>query len=210
MGKQLTLYAARGGGSAIVEAMFAVAGLDCEVRYFSWENLPDEELLAVNPLGEIPALRLENGEILTETAAIALWLGDRLPDSGLVPPAGDPSRAQFLRRLVWLVAAVYPTFTYGDHPERFVNHSEGAQQLRDATEQRRRQLWRQLEGELEGPWVCGGEMTALDIFIAVMSCWRPRRQWFSRECPKLFAIARRVERLESLQKMWRDNDLPPP
>lgn len=204
----ITLYAAKAGGSTIVEALFALVGLDCEIRYFSWDELPSEELLAVNPLGEIPALRLENGEILTETAAITLWLGDKFPASGLVPPAGDLSRAQFLRRLVWLVAAVYPTFTYADHPDRFIPDKKGAAQLREATERRRQDLWRQLEAELDGPWTCGAEMTALDIFIAVMTCWRPRRHWFSQECPKLFAIAQRVDQLEALKEVWRRNGLP--
>lgn len=209
MDQPLILYAAKGGGSAIVEALLTLAGLEYRCEYFSWNTLPDEKLLAVNPSGEIPALRLEHGEILTETAAIALWVGDRYPSSGLVPAADDPRRVQFLRRLIWLVAAVYPTFTYGDHPERFVAGSSGARQLRDATEQRRQKLWRQLETELETPWVCGVEMTALDIFVAVMSCWRPRRQWFAAECPKLFAIAQRVEQLEKLRAIFRDNGLPP-
>ncbi|MCW8125356.1 glutathione S-transferase family protein [Microbulbifer halophilus] len=208
MAEQPTLYAAKGGGSAIIEALFALAGVDCKVRYFSWEELPDDELLAVNPLGEIPALRLPGGEVLTETAAITLWLGDGFPDSGLVPSAGDPRRNQFLRHLIWLVAAVYPTFTYSDHPERFVADREGAQSLYDSTERRRQQLWRQLEAELEGPWLCGGAMTALDVFIAVMSSWRPQRDWFARECPTLFTIARQVDRLQPLQPVWRDNGLP--
>ncbi|MBZ4236614.1 hypothetical protein LAM40_24290, partial [Mycobacterium tuberculosis] len=34
-------------------------------------------------------------------------------------PAGDPARARFLRLLVWIVANIYPTFTYGDYPERW-------------------------------------------------------------------------------------------
>ncbi|MBB3061516.1 glutathione S-transferase family protein [Microbulbifer rhizosphaerae] len=209
MSDELILYAAKGGGSAIVEALLTLAGQKYQVRYFSWEQLPDKELLAINPLGEIPALRLANGEILTETAAITLWLGDRFPSCGLVPPADDAHRAEFLRRLVWLVAAVYPTFTYGDHPERFVANDEGARQLRESTEQRCQQLWRQLEAELDGPWVCGNEMTALDIFVAVMSSWRPRREWFARECPKLFAIARRVDQIETLGEILRRNELLP-
>lgn len=204
---QLTLYGARGGGSAIVEALFALAGIEYQVRYFSWEDLPDSELLAINPQGEIPALRLENGEILTETAAIALWIGDHFPESGLVPPAGGPCRNRFLHRLIWLVAAVYPTFTFSDHPRRFVPGDDGAQALYESTERRRQQLWRQFEAELDAPWACGEEMTAVDVFIAVMSCWRPRRAWFAQECPKLFAIARQVDKLTPLHRVWRDNEL---
>lgn len=204
-----TLYAAKGGGSTIVEALLTLAGQDYEVEYFSWETLPNEELLSINPLGEIPALLLPDGELLTETAAITLWLGDKFPEARLVPAAQDPQRSQFLRRLIWMVAAVYPTFTYGDHPERYVDSEAGAKSLRRATGRRRARLWQQFEAEIDprADWVCGDRFSALDVFVAVMTHWYPRRDWFARECPKLFAIARRVDRMEPLAQVWRNNEL---
>jgi GST-like protein len=54
---------------------------------------------------------------MTETAAIALMILDQRPD--LAPAPGTPQRPQFQRLLVWLVANVYPTFTYADYPERW-------------------------------------------------------------------------------------------
>jgi GST-like protein len=205
----IILYGAKGGGSAIVEALLTLAGQEYRAKYFSWEQLPNAELLAINPLGEIPALQLADGTVLTETAAITLWLGDQFPQAGLVPALGDARRVQFLRQLIWLVAAVYPTFTYGDHPERYIDSEGGAQSLRRATDRRRAQLWQQLEQQLapNTDWVCGDLFSALDIFIAVMSFWRPRREWFARECPKLFVIARRVDQIEALKPVWRNNGL---
>ena len=66
----------------------------------------------------VPTLELENGAIMTETAAIALMVLDRCPD--LAPPVGQAERQQFQRLLIWFVANVYPTFTYADYPERWV------------------------------------------------------------------------------------------
>ncbi len=66
----------------------------------------------------VPTLELENGAIVTETAAIALMVLDRRPD--LAPPVGQAERQQFQRLLIWFVANVYPTFTYADYPERWV------------------------------------------------------------------------------------------
>jgi GST-like protein len=74
----------------------------------------------------VPTLELENGEVMTETAAIALMVLDRCPD--LAPPVGQPERRQFQRLLIWLVANVYPTFTYADYPERWV--PDAPEQLR--------------------------------------------------------------------------------
>ena len=47
-----------------------------------------------------------------------------------MPSVGDAARVSFLRWLVFLVANVYPTYTYGDEPSRFVDGAEAAQSFR--------------------------------------------------------------------------------
>lgn len=205
------LYAARGGGSAIIEALFALAGQPFDVTYVEWGHFGDDDspLLAVNPMAEVPTLKLPNGEILTESAAITLWLGDRYPESTLVPAPDHPARAQFLRWLVWLVAAVYPTFSFGDHPERLLGAGAEARALRHATDTRREGLWRQMEATLvPAPWLMGADMTALDVFITVMTWWRPRRVWFKSECPGLYAVAERLSTDDRLRPVWERNNAP--
>jgi glutathione S-transferase len=48
--------------------------------------------LAVNPKGYVPALRLDDGQILTEGAVIVQWVADQRPQTGLMPPAGTMAR----------------------------------------------------------------------------------------------------------------------
>ena len=50
------------------------------------------DFATVNPNGYVPALRLDDGSVLTEGAAIVQYLADLKPASGLVPPAGTPER----------------------------------------------------------------------------------------------------------------------
>ncbi len=50
------------------------------------------DFYAINPKGYVPALRLENGEVLTEGAAISAYLADNKPESGLAPRAGTLER----------------------------------------------------------------------------------------------------------------------
>jgi len=53
------------------------------------------DLWAINPLGLVPVIRTDNGEPLTENAAILQYVADRSPAAGLAPPAGmDRSRLQ--------------------------------------------------------------------------------------------------------------------
>ncbi len=53
------------------------------------------------------------------------------------------------------------------------------------------------------PWFPGNEFSALDIFISVMSRWRPGRAWFARHCPKLYAIGCAVD--ARLTPVWKRN-----
>ena len=46
------------------------------------------DYLAINPLGLVPALRTDDGEVLTENAAILQYVADRFPDARLAPSAG--------------------------------------------------------------------------------------------------------------------------
>ena len=53
------------------------------------------DFFAVNPMGQVPALRLDDGSILTENTAVLPYLADRFPASGLMPASGDErARAQ--------------------------------------------------------------------------------------------------------------------
>ena len=73
----MQLYGTPGWGSAIVEAMLALVGEPYEfvdVENFDRPGDAQERLVAVNPLRQVPTLVLDDGEVLTETAAIALWL----------------------------------------------------------------------------------------------------------------------------------------
>ena len=94
----LTLYGAKGSGSAAIEAALRIEELQCRVvQAASWEPGPGlDELKRVNPLAQIPTLVLEDGTVMTESAAILIWLGLRYPNSGLLP--ADP--AQAIRGLV--------------------------------------------------------------------------------------------------------------
>ena len=198
------LYGVPGWGSVLAEAMLAWCAAPVrieDVAGFDRDGPSRDRLLAVNPLAQVPTLVLPDGTVMTESAAIALLLSELHPEAGLAPPPGAPGRAGFLRRLVWLVANVYPTFTYGDYPERW-----GGGGLAAATDAHRERLWRVFEAETgDGPWVLGDGFSALDIFVGAMTRWRPRREWFAAQCPKLAAIAARTDALPRLRPVWQRN-----
>jgi glutathione S-transferase len=58
------------------------------------QKLP--QYLAVNPMGKVPAI-VHRGVVVTETAAICVYLPDAFPQAGLAPALDDPQRGTYLR-----------------------------------------------------------------------------------------------------------------
>jgi GST-like protein len=201
------LYGVPGWGSVLAEALLAWCRVPHEyvdVEGFDRTGPARERLRTVNPLAQVPTLVLPDGGVLTESAAITLWLAETHPEAALAPPPGSPERSAFLRRLVWFVAAVYPTFTYGDYPERWAPRDPDG--LRESTLARRQHLYLQLESELgDGPWVLGNSPSALDVYVGAFSHWRPGREWFEAHTPKLARIARAVRTMPLLAQVWDRN-----
>jgi len=205
--KNPLLLGCKGCGNAIVESAFALAGVpvDTEEVDYSASSPTRERLLAVNPLGQVPALVLPDDRVLTESLAMLHYLDDLEPGARLIPPPGDATRAAFYRWSVFLVAAVYPTFTYGDEPAKWVANAEGAKQLRESTDAHRKVLWGQVEAAAGAPWFLGERFSALDLYLASMTHWRPGVLWFAKHAPKLAAIAKRAAALDAVAPVIQRN-----
>ena len=208
MSGRYTLWGRPGWGSALVEAQLDWYGLP-----FDYETVGDlfkepdakARLQKVNPLAQVPTLVMPDGSVMSESAAITLLLADVTGSDSLVPGPGAAERAAFLRWLVFLVANIYPTFTYADDPARFVAVNAARDPFRAATDAYAQRLWRQVESAAGTPWFLGERFSALDIYVGVMTRWRPRRGWFETETPRLFAIARKTDKRPELEKTWRRN-----
>lgn len=189
------LWTAKGSGGGVIEAVLALTGAPVQlVEAPPWEHGPHlEPLRQVNPLGQVPVLVTPEGTVMTESGAMVLLLGERYPASRLVPGAGDPHRAAFLRWLFFLTASLYATFRFDDYPERWVTDAAAQEDLRRRVGQARKDMLRQLDSAASAPFFLGPSLTALDLYIGMMNHWRPRPEWFAENCPKLAAIARRVE-----------------
>ena len=123
----------------------------------------------------------------------------------LVPPPGSLERPDFLRWLIFLVANVYPTYTYADEPDRFVPDAAARDGFRAAVDAYAQRLYGILEVTARIPWFLGERFSALDIYIAVMPRWRPGRKWFAESAPRLYSIATRADVIPQLQAVWSRN-----
>jgi len=207
MPAQHRLLGCKGCGSAIVEAAFAVAKIPLEYEEVDYGggSSTRERLLEVNPLGQVPALVLPDGSVMTESLAMIQYLNDLAPKAGLIPPKGDAARVPFLRWSTFVVAALYPTWTYGDEPAKWVEDTQGAKQLRESTDNHRKSLWTQVEEIVGEPHFLGSRFSALDLYVASMTRWRPGMAWFAKHTPKLVAIAKKASATPGVADVMKRN-----
>lgn len=202
------LYRSPGCGSAMVEAAFALIDRPLELFAASrWDALDRLKALErVNPLGQVPTLVWPDGTVQTESIAILIEIALRWPDRQLLP-SSPAERASALRWLLFLGTNIYAPFNPRDFPERWLPDSAQQQALVDGATKRIKAGWHVIEAHFEpvGPFAFGEVPGALDIAIAVMSRWTPRRVWFDEACPRLAALAHRVDAVPALLPVWADN-----
>jgi len=202
------LFGRKGWGSALTELQLGWYGLAYrfdEVGDLFASEEARQELAKINPVAQLPTLVLPDGAVMTESAAITLYLAEAVGSADLVPPLADPTRPAFLRWLVFIVANIYPTFTFADDPARFVTGEDAQKAFRENVDAYAIRLWRMMEDAAVGPWFLGERFSAIDIYLAVMTRWRPRRAWFAENAPRLSASALAAEAHPKLAAVWARN-----
>src|ERR1051325_3101837 len=106
------VFGAAASGSVPLEATLTLLGIPYDVvEAVTWEDeAARKRVEAVNPLRQVPALVLPSGEVMTESAAILIYLADSHPEACLAPGIGHPLRAQYLRWMTYVSAEIYALF----------------------------------------------------------------------------------------------------
>jgi len=202
----LTLYGTKGSGSASTEAALEIAGLAYrKVDAASWIASPGlDELKRVNPIAQIPTLVLDDGSVMTESAAILIHLGLAHPESSLL--AGDPAqRAQQIRGLVYIAANCYAAIGILDYPERWYPDPDDAAKAAMSARGRARleELWQIFADQFPAaPWLSGERLGALDILAATVSKWSGARQALAGSRPAFAALLARIDADPRVAAVW--------
>lgn len=200
-----TLYGDLGSGAFSAEAALAEAGAPYSFALVSLERNEQKApaFLAINPSGKVPALRLPEGEVITESAAILLTLADHFPQSGLLPPGASNERAKAYRWLAFMAGEIYPIVEIVDYPERFVPEGEAAEALRKIARDRIRERILIIERMIQGPFLLSGGFSLLDIYAAMFSRWSLEAEWKREHLPRLLALAQAVSQRPAIAPIWR-------
>ena len=204
-----TLYGRPGSGSSAVEAMLALTGLAHEIVYFQKRadgGLPPE-ILEINPLGQVPALRLPDGAVMTESAAILLYLAETEQGRKFAPTPGSPERAAFLRLMVFMAANTYMTDLRYYYPERYAGGTDQAAEVKAKALEEQTRNWSALEAMAQnGDALLASGFSVADIYLAMLVSWS-QIDGFHAKWPKLHAIAKSIAQMQELAEIWHRNDV---
>ena len=188
-----TLYAMP--GTCALAPNIAVAWLDApvEVRTMKYGDHRRDDYLAINPKGKVPALRFEDGDVLTEAAAILAWLGAEHGGEGY-------ARDTVLGRkeaeaLSYMTSEVHAD--YGPHfaAKAFAESEAAQEEVRRAAYGKIAGHYRHMEGALRehgGEWYLGRRSFA-DAYLYVLTRWADQTPVALADTPGLLDHRRRME-----------------
>lgn len=150
----------------------------------------------VNPKGAVPALQLDNGEVLTENAIVLQYLGDRAGSPDLLPPTGDFRRYRVLEWVNFIATELHKGFG----PFFKQDASDETKQFYGDIVRAKLDF---VEGRLgSGPFLMGETLTAADPYLFVISRWADKffglDQW-----PDLKAFRQRMMQRPAVRHVLR-------
>jgi len=142
----------------------------------------------VNPNGYVPALRLDDGSLLTEGVAICLYLADLRPETGLAPAAGTLERHRLQQWLTFISSEVHKMYSpWLFHPEY---GAQAAAVARGKIADRLAYVERHLAAA--GPFLLGKTFTAADAYLFTIVGWSSFAKVELSDFPNLLTFMDRV------------------
>ena len=115
---------------------------------------------AVNPKGYVPALVLDDGQLLTENVAILAWVADRAPK---LAPGGELERVRLIEMLAFIATELHKPFVRAFFPTSDAEKAAARQMIAKRFDF--------IAGRLEGAYLFGSEYSVADPYLYVMLRW---------------------------------------
>ena len=200
----MKLYYSPGACSLSPHIVATEAGISVElekVNLAEHKTETGEDYMKINPKGYVPALRLDDGGVLTEGPAIVQYLADQKPDSGLAPRAGTFERYQLMEILNYITSEVHKGFSPLFNPKISADWRASAQANLD-----KKFDW--LSGFLKDKtFLMGNAFTVADAYLFTVLSWtRPLKIDLGR-WPVLNAYQQRIAPRPTVQRALKESGL---
>ncbi len=164
----------------------------------------------VNPKGSVPALRLDNGEILTENAAILQYIADMKPESGLAPRQGTWARVRLQEALNFVATEVHKSYGVMFAADRMVKNPEGNKELKSAMREALAAKYELASRSLaNGDFLTGSNFTVADAYFYTVSRWAGMMEVDLSRFPAIQSYMKRVSERPAVRAALEGEGLKP-
>ena len=194
----MQLYFSPGACSLASHITAREAGVNVELKRADTKTKKLEDgsdYFAINSKGAVPALKLDNGQVLTEGVAIMQYLADQKPESKLVPKAGTLERYRVQEWLNYVTSEVHKGFS----PLWDATTIPAVKDVRARRTSRRSSTGsnKQLAGK---KYLTGDTFTVADAYLFTVVNWANSSASTSRTWPKLKEFQARVAARPKVQE----------
>jgi glutathione S-transferase len=198
----LTLYYAPGACSMAAHIVLEEGGEKYEPKRVDLANgeQRSEAYLKIHPQGRVPALRLDNGEPLTENTAILPYLGKRF---GLWPTEAV-AEAKALSLIGFFAASVHPSHAHVSRPERYSADASAFPAIKDMGLKTFHGYLQQIDRMLAGREWFSDKYSVLDPYGFVFYTWGVRRELPMAELKNYTALKDRMMKRPAVQRVAED------
>src|SRR5215471_15981380 len=201
----LTLYYAPGACSLAAHIVLEEAGQPYEAKRVDLANGEQrtESYLKIHPQGRVPALRLDDGEALTENTAILPYLGKRY---GMWPTEAL-AEAKALSLIGFFAASVHPANAHFGRPERYAADPSAFPTLKETGLKTFHGYLKQIDGKLAGREWFGDKYSVLDPYGFVFYTWGVRRELPMAELKHYTAFKDRMLKRPAVKRVVEDEKI---
>jgi len=185
----MKLYYSPGACSLSPHIVAREAGIDIELEKVDTKakkTASGADYLAINPKGYVPALQLDDGQVLTEGPAIVQFLADQRPDAGLAPRAGTIERYRLQESLGFINSEIHKTYSPLFYPTT-------TPEYRKDREEYLKKRYAVIEKQLAGKeHLFGDRFTVADAYLFTVTNWAAFVKVDLTDFPNLLASQKRV------------------
>lgn len=208
-----TLYWSHNSASIAAQYCLEEAGVkyDAVLVDMAKDGHKQPDFLKVNPAGKLPAMKLPEGGIITECAAISLLIADRFPQAGLAPAADDAQRGPFLMWLFHLNNTLQPAMLRYYYPERVTTEAGGINGVQEKAKEEIASLWSRIDAHLaqNGPFLLGDRFSAADALLYMLSTWQDCCPGTYKRFPSIRRLAEKVRARPAIARVAEMNEVGP-
>jgi len=177
---------------ALLEAGLPHDLVKVDLRAKKLEN--GDDYLKVNPKGQVPALALDSGELITEGPVIVQMIADQATGKNLAPAHGSSERYKLLEWLNFITAELHKNFGPMFSP---VLADEAKAFFKDRVMAKFKYIDSQMAGR---DYLMGSHFTVADGYLFTMLSWAERMKFDLSAMPNLLAYKGRVAARPKVQE----------